>query len=105
MINIPLSAGAGGALFRAAVREFWMPALERFKPQMLFVSAGFDAHRDDDLASLNLLEEDYAWVTEMIREIARRFACNRLVSVLEGGYDLRALGQSVAAHVRALSAT
>jgi acetoin utilization deacetylase AcuC-like enzyme len=104
MINIPLSAGAGGALFRAAVREFWMPALERFKPQMLFVSAGFDAHRDDDLASLNLLEEDYAWVTEMIREIARRFACNRLVSVLEGGYDLRALGQSVAAHVRALSA-
>jgi acetoin utilization deacetylase AcuC-like enzyme len=79
MVNIPLPAGAGGALFRAAVREFWMPALERFQPQMLFVSAGFDAHRDDDLASLNLVEEDYAWVTEMIRKIAGRFAGDRLV--------------------------
>jgi acetoin utilization deacetylase AcuC-like enzyme len=104
MVNVPLAAGAGGALFRAAVRDFWMPALDRFQPQMLFVSAGFDAHRDDDLASLNLVEEDYAWVTERIREAAGRFACDRLVSVLEGGYDLTALGRSVAAHVQALNA-
>jgi acetoin utilization deacetylase AcuC-like enzyme len=104
MVNVPLAAGAGGALFRAAVRDFWMPALDRFQPQMLFVSAGFDAHRDDDLASLNLVEEDYAWVTERIREAAGRFACDRLVSVLEGGYDLTALGRSVAAHVQVLNA-
>jgi acetoin utilization deacetylase AcuC-like enzyme len=104
MVNIPLPAGAGGDLFRAAVREFWLPALDRFQPQMLFVSAGFDAHRDDDLASLNLVEDDYAWVTEVIREVASRFACDRVVSVLEGGYQLTALGRSVAAHVLALSA-
>jgi acetoin utilization deacetylase AcuC-like enzyme len=104
MVNIPLPAGAGGELFRAAVREFWLPALERFRPQMLFVSAGFDAHRDDDLSSLNLVEEDYAWVTAMIREVASRFAGDRVVSVLEGGYHLKALGRSVAAHVQALNA-
>jgi acetoin utilization deacetylase AcuC-like enzyme len=103
MVNIPLPAGAGGELFRAAVSEFWLPALERFQPQMLFVSAGFDAHRDDDLSALNLVEEDYAWVTRRTREIASRFAGNRLVSVLEGGYQMAALGRSAAAHVHALS--
>jgi acetoin utilization deacetylase AcuC-like enzyme len=103
MVNIPLPVGAGGELFHAAVSEFWLPALERFQPQMLFVSAGFDAHRDDDLSALNLVEEDYAWVTRTTREIAARFAANRLVSVLEGGYHLAALGPSVAAHVHALS--
>ncbi|SFH42723.1 Acetoin utilization deacetylase AcuC [Nitrosospira sp. Nsp14] len=103
MVNIPLPAGAGGKLFRAAVHEFWLPALDRFQPEMLFVSAGFDAHRDDDLSSLNLVEDDYAWVTETICAAGRRFAGNRIVSVLEGGYDLKALGRSVAAHVQALN--
>ena len=68
MVNIPLAAGSDGEKFRAAVSQFWLPALERFKPQMLFISAGFDAHQDDDLASLNLLEADYAWVTGQIKE-------------------------------------
>lgn len=105
MVNIPLPVGAGGKLFRAAVLEFWLPALDRFQPQMLFVSAGFDAHRDDDLSSLNLVEDDYAWVTETICAAGRQFAGNRIVSVLEGGYDLKALGRSVSAHVQALNAS
>ena len=103
MINIPLAAGSNGEKFRAAVREIWLPALHKFKPQMLFISAGFDAHRDDDLASLNLLETDYAWVTKRIKEIASEYARNRIVSSLEGGYALPALGRSVAAHLKVLS--
>ena len=103
MVNIPLRAGSNGEAFRKAVSEEWLPALERFRPQMVFVSAGFDAHRDDELAGLNLLEEDYAWVTERIREAADAWAEGRIVSVLEGGYDLPALGRSVAAHVRILA--
>jgi len=103
MVNIPLPAGSGGEAFRNAVDQFWMPALEKFKPQMLFVSAGFDAHQDDELASLNLVEEDYAWVTEKIREIAQKYANDRIVSALEGGYALPALGRSVAAHLSVLS--
>ena len=103
MVNIPLRAGSNGEAFRKAVSEEGLPALERFRPQMVFVSAGFDAHRDDELAGLNLLEEDYAWVTERIREAADAWAEGRIVSVLEGGYDLPALGRSVAAHVRILA--
>ncbi|MEO6823917.1 MAG: histone deacetylase family protein [Nitrosospira sp.] len=103
MVNIPLAAGSGGAEFRSAVSEFWLPALVKFKPQMLLISAGFDGHRDDDLASLNLLETDYAWVTGRLREVAREYAQNRIVSSLEGGYTLPALGRSVAAHLKALS--
>ena len=103
MVNIPLAAGSGGEIFRRAVSEFWLPSLERFKPQMLFISAGFDAHTDDDLASLNLVENDYAWVTERIKEVAGIHAANRIVSSLEGGYALPALGRSVAAHLRVLS--
>jgi acetoin utilization deacetylase AcuC-like enzyme len=103
MVNIPLAAGSNGHAFRAAVNEFWLPALKRFKPQMLFISAGFDAHQDDDLASLNLLEADYAWVTGRIREIAHEYANNRIVSALEGGYALPALGRSVAAHLKVLN--
>lgn len=103
MVNIPLSAGSGGEIFRRAVSEFWLPSLESFKPQMLFISAGFDAHTDDDLASLNLVESDYAWVTERIKEVAQVHAANRIVSSLEGGYALPALGRSVAAHLRVLS--
>ncbi len=104
MVNIPLAAGSNGEKFRSAVSEYWLPALEIFKPQMLFISAGFDAHRDDDLASLNLLESDYAWVTERIKEVADNYAQGRIVSVLEGGYELHALGRSVAAHIKTLSA-
>jgi len=102
MVNIPLAAGSGGETFRNAVSQFWLPALERFKPQMLFVSAGFDAHQDDELASLNLVEDDYAWVTEKIKEAAQKYANGRVVSSLEGGYALPALGRSVAAHLRIL---
>lgn len=104
MVNIPLTAGSNGEKFRSVVSEYWLPALETFKPQMLFISAGFDAHRDDDLASLNLLESDYIWVTERIKEVADKYAQGRIVSALEGGYELHALGRSVAAHIKVLSA-
>jgi acetoin utilization deacetylase AcuC-like enzyme len=103
MVNIPLPAYTSGMGFREAVETFWLPALERFEPRMLFLSAGFDAHREDDMASLNLTEADYAWVTERVKEVARRHAEGRIVSVLEGGYALNALGRSVVAHIRALS--
>jgi acetoin utilization deacetylase AcuC-like enzyme len=102
MVNIPLAAYSAGREFRAAVERHWLPALEAFAPQMLFVSAGFDAHRDDDLAMLNLVESDYAWVTAEIVRIAGRHAGGRIVSVLEGGYDLHALGRSVTAHLKVL---
>ncbi len=103
MVNVPLPAGASSKEFRAAVTEEWLPALERFRPEMLFVSAGFDAHRDDGMAMLRLLESDYSWVTEQVRRVAERHARGRIVSVLEGGYDLDALGRSVVAHLEALS--
>lgn len=104
IINTPLAAGTTGQALRATVLENWIPALERFKPEMIYISAGFDAHRDDEMANLNWVEADYAWVTEQIMTIAERYAQKRIVSVLEGGYDLDALAGSVAAHVRALSA-
>ncbi|HVW65387.1 MAG TPA: histone deacetylase family protein [Nitrosospira sp.] len=103
MVNIPLAAGSGGEIFRSAVDHYWLPSLEEFRPQMLFISAGFDAHRDDGLASLNLVEEDYGWVTRQIMRVASIHAGDRIVSSLEGGYDLKALGRSVAAHIKALS--
>ena len=102
MVNIPLAAYSGSAQFRDAVENSWLPALHRFAPQMIFVSAGFDAHRDDDLASLALSETDYAWVTRQIVDVAQRYADRRIVSTLEGGYNLEALARSVAAHIRAL---
>ncbi|MBI3045518.1 MAG: histone deacetylase family protein [Betaproteobacteria bacterium] len=102
MVNIPLAAYSGGKEFRAAVEQHWLPALEAFGPEMLFISAGFDAHRDDDMAMLNLVEADYAWVTERVKAVADRHAGGRIVSMLEGGYELHALGRSVAAHVKVL---
>jgi len=102
MVNIPLAAYSSGREFRAAVEQHWMPALEAFKPQMLFVSAGFDAHRDDDMAMLGLVEADYAWVTQKIKDVAGQYASGRIVSVLEGGYELHALGRSVMAHLKVL---
>jgi acetoin utilization deacetylase AcuC-like enzyme len=103
MVNIPLAAHSGGAEFRAAVEQYWLPALESFRPQMLLVSAGFDAHRDDDMAALNLVEADYAWITQRLTEVAARHAQGRIVSLLEGGYELHALGRSAAAHLRVLA--
>lgn len=102
MVNIPLPAGSGSAEFRAAVVDAWLPALEGFRPQMLFVSAGFDAHRDDDMGGLRLVDADYTWVTQRLMEVAGRHAQGRIVSMLEGGYELRSLARSAVAHVRAL---
>jgi acetoin utilization deacetylase AcuC-like enzyme len=103
IINVPLSAGTGGEEFRAAVTRHWLPALERFEPELLLVSAGFDAHRDDDMAALGLTEADYGWVTQEIKRIAGKFSHRRIVSALEGGYELHALGRSALAHIKVLS--
>ena len=103
IINVPLAAGTGGEGFRAAVTERWLPALERFQPELLMISAGFDAHRDDDMAMLRLTEADYAWVTMEIKRIAEKYAQRRIVSALEGGYELPALGRSALAHLKVLS--
>ncbi len=102
IINVPLPAGSSGAEFRAAVTEFWLPALERFQPELLLISAGFDAHLEDDMGDLALVEADYIWVTEILKGIAQRYAQGRIVSLLEGGYALSALGRSVLAHVKCL---
>jgi len=103
IINVPLAAGSGREEFRGAVTQHWLPALERFQPELLLVSAGFDAHRDDDMAMLRLTEADYAWVTETLKRIAEKYAQRRIVSVLEGGYELNALGRSALAHLKVLS--
>jgi acetoin utilization deacetylase AcuC-like enzyme len=102
MVNVPLGAGASSAQFREAVTNEWLPALDRFRPQMIFVSAGFDAHRYDGMAMLRLVESDFGWATETLRSVALRHAAGRVVSVLEGGYDLSVLGRCVEAHLRAL---
>jgi acetoin utilization deacetylase AcuC-like enzyme len=102
ILNVPLPAGSDGLEFRAACETKILPALERFAPDFIFISAGFDAHRADPLAELRLEEGDFAWVTSAICEIAHRCCAGRVVSVLEGGYDLEALARSSAAHVRAL---
>jgi len=103
MVNVPLAAGTDGKVFRAAVEQEFAPALEKFAPQMVFVSAGFDAHRDDPLAGLKLVRKDYIWVTQFILDVAKRHAGNRVVSTLEGGYELHALADSAEAHVRTLA--
>ncbi len=103
IINTPLPAMTDGRGFRAAVDRDWLPALEAFKPQMVFVSAGFDAHQDDPLAYLKLCDEDYRWVTEKLVEVAGRHAEGRVVSTLEGGYNTDALGRCVVEHVRVLA--
>jgi len=103
MVNVPLPAGADGRAFRAAVEDEWVPALQRFQPDMLYISAGFDAHRDDQLAALALVEADYDWVTARLMEVAGDVCAGRIVSVLEGGYSLPALSRSVVAHVRRLA--
>ena len=104
MVNIPLSAGSGGEAFREAVRDHWLPALERHRPELLFISAGFDAHREDPLAGLKFTEADYSWVTRELIGVANRHGQGRVISTLEGGYSLSALGRSAAEHIRELVA-
>ncbi|MFO1185196.1 MAG: histone deacetylase family protein [Bauldia sp.] len=104
ILNIPLAPGTGSAEFRAALADRILPAIDRFAPHFILISAGFDAHTDDPLASLNFVDEDYGWATQRLVEIADRHTSGRIVSVLEGGYDLRALAGSVALHVAALMA-
>jgi acetoin utilization deacetylase AcuC-like enzyme len=103
MVNVPLGAGAGSKQFRQAVSEAWIPALDGFKPQLVVFSAGFDAHAEDDMAMLSLSDQDYAWVTQQVKAVADRHAGGRMVSMLEGGYALSALGRSVVQHVRVLA--
>jgi acetoin utilization deacetylase AcuC-like enzyme len=102
VINVPLPAMTGSEGFRAAVDRFWMPALERFEPQLVFVSAGFDAHREDPLAHLQLEDDDYAWITRRIVALAERHAAGGIVSTLEGGYNTDSLARCVVEHVRVL---
>lgn len=101
-VPLPLPAQTGGAGFREVWQKNGLPVLAAFKPDMIFISAGFDGHRDDPLAGLNLLEEDYAWLTQEVCRIADQNAQGRVISMLEGGYDLEALGRSAVAHIKAL---
>lgn len=103
MCNVPMKAGLCGDGFRAMVTEQWLPRLAAFAPEMIFISAGFDAHYEDDMASMGLVEADYAWVTEQLQQVARESARGRIVSMLEGGYALSALARSVSAHIKALA--
>ncbi len=103
MVNLPVPAYSRGAAIRELIEMMWMPRLEEFKPQMLFISAGFDAHREDDLGQLGLVEADYEWITQRMKALADRHAQGRIVSCLEGGYNLSALARSVAAHLRVLA--
>lgn len=103
LLNLPVPAHTGGDAVRELVTQYWLPRLHAYQPEMVFVSAGFDAHRDDELGQLGLLEADYHWLTGQIRLVADQYAQGRIVSCLEGGYDLGALARSVEAHLRALS--
>ena len=103
MVNLPVPANTRGMDIREMIDMLWIPRLEAFKPQMIFISAGFDAHRDDELGQLSLNEQDFAWITDRIKQVADRHAKGRIVSSLEGGYSLGALGRSVEAHVRVLA--
>lgn len=103
MLNVPVPAYTKGNEVREIVEHQWLPLLEKFQPEMIFVSAGFDAHRDDDLGRMGLVEADYEWITTRLMDVARRHAQGRIVSCLEGGYNLDALARSAAAHVRVLA--
>ncbi len=103
MLNFPVPAYTRGMDIREMIEMSWIPRLEAFKPEMIFISAGFDAHREDDLGQLGLTEQDFAWITGRVKDIARRFSKGRIVSSLEGGYNLSALGRSVEAHIRVLA--
>lgn len=102
MVNVGLPSRSGSQAFREAVTHQWLPALEAFRPQLIYVSAGFDAHREDDMGNLGLVEGDYEWVTRQLMEVARRHCGGRVISCLEGGYVLSPLARSAAAHVKVL---
>ena len=103
MLNTPLPTGTRGDAVRDLVERSWLPALAAYQPQMLFISAGFDAHYEDDMASMGLLDADYAWITDQLRSFADAHCEGRIVSMLEGGYSLSALGRSAVLHVKALA--
>ena len=103
MLNVPLPRGTDGDVFRQMVTDAWLPRLRQFRPEMILISAGFDAHYEDDLGGMKLLEKDYAWVTEQLKQIADETAQGRIVSMLEGGYVISALARSVAAHIKVLA--
>ncbi len=102
MVNVALPARSGSDALRQAVLEKWIPALDQFRPQLIFISAGFDGHRDDDMGNLGLVEADYAWITKQIVAVAQRHCQGRIVSCLEGGYVMSSLARSAAAHVKVL---
>jgi acetoin utilization deacetylase AcuC-like enzyme len=102
VISIPLDATAKSAEFRAAISDHWVPALERFQPEFIFISAGFDAHREDEMSYVSLVDADFRWVTEQIVRIAEASASGRIVSVLEGGYEVNSLARCVETHLRVL---
>jgi acetoin utilization deacetylase AcuC-like enzyme len=103
MVNLPVPAHTRGMDVRELIEMMWIPRLEEFKPEMIFISAGFDAHREDDIGQMNLNEQDYAWITGRLMNVAKRHAKGRIVSALEGGYCHSALGRSVEAHLRVLA--
>ena len=103
MVNVPLAAGAGGKELRSAVTSTWLPALDEFRPELVVFSAGFDAHTEDDMAMLRFTDADYAWVTEQVKAVADRYAEGRMVSMLEGGYALSALGRSAVQHIKVMA--
>jgi acetoin utilization deacetylase AcuC-like enzyme len=103
MVNVPLPASTRGDVVRSIVEEQWLPRLRDFEPELIIISAGFDAHREDDLGQMGLVEDDYAWITKQLKGVASQYAQGRIVSCLEGGYNLSALGRSVVAHVKALA--
>lgn len=102
-VYIPMAPGSGGDALRAGVEERWLPALNEFSPQVVFVSAGYDAHVQDEMSSLNFTDADYEWLSDMVMDVANRHAGDRIVSVLEGGYDLESLARCAAAHIRRLA--
>jgi acetoin utilization deacetylase AcuC-like enzyme len=102
IVNVPLAAGAGTDEFRLAVTNHWLPAINSFAPEIIYCSAGFDAHQEDQLSDINLLDDDYGWISEEIVKLANTHCKGRVISTLEGGYALDALARSVCAHIGAL---
>src|SRR5665811_1251771 len=103
LVNLPVPAYTKGMEIRELIESAWMPRLEDFRPEMIFISAGFDSHREDDMGQLGLVEQDYIWITHRLKDVARRHGKGRIVSCLEGGYALGALGRSVEGHIRVLA--
>ena len=103
MVNIPLPASTSGKLVREMISKIWIPRLQEFKPQLIMISAGFDAHREDDLGQMGLVEDDYVWITQQLMNVVNQSCDGKIVSCLEGGYNLSALGRSVAAHLKTLA--